>query len=119
MVIHGTAPLLVDVSRVNNAGDTVLDVCHLECGLLEVKDETGADNVIRRQVLHTGLLIQKNRLSGQLLDLSYLIQAIGHHETGDVADRTNHNQNCLSLLLGGPLANGYVALPVRFLGGPS
>ena len=47
LFIHEMAPLLVDVSRFNNSGDTVLDVCHLECGLIEVKDETGADNVRR------------------------------------------------------------------------
>ena len=119
LLIHGTAPLLVDVSRFNNTGDTVLIVCNIECGLIEVKDETGADNVRRRQVLPTGLCIQRNRLSGQLLDLSDFIQAIAHHETGDVAGRTNRKQNCRRLLRRGPLSNESVARPVMFLGDPS
>ena len=72
-------------------------MCHLECGLLEFKDNTGADNVRRRQVLPTDLRIQQNRLSGQLLDLSDFIQAIAHHETGDIVGRTNRNQNCRRL----------------------
>ena len=79
----------------------VLNVCHLECGLLEVKDETVADNVRSRQVLPTVLRIQLNRRSGQLLDLSNLIQAIGHHELGDVAGRTTRYQNGRRLWRGG------------------
>ena len=90
LVIHGTAPLLFNGGRVDNAGDTFLDVCHLECGLLEVKDETGPDHVRPGQVLPTILRIQRNRLSCQLLDLSDFIQSIVHHEPGDVAGRQVH-----------------------------
>ena len=45
LAIHGAAPFLFDVSGIDDAGDTILDVWHLECGLFEVKDEPGADNV--------------------------------------------------------------------------
>ena len=41
LVIHGAAPCLVNVGRFDDAGDTILDVCHLECSLFEVKDEPG------------------------------------------------------------------------------
>ena len=95
-------------------GDTVLDVCHLECGLLEVKNEPGADDVRPRQVLPTIIFLQRNRLSCQFLDLSDFIQSIGHHELGDIAGCTNRNQNCRHLLRSGQ----WVALPVNFLGGP-
>ena len=101
MVIHGTAPLLVNVDRVDSARDTVLDVCHLEYGLIEVKDETGTDNVRPRQVLPAVIRKQRNFISCQLLDLSDFIQSINHHELGDVAGRTNCNQNCCRLLRGG------------------
>ena len=45
MVIHGAAPYFVNVGGVDGAGDTMLDVCHLERGIFEVKDEPGVDNV--------------------------------------------------------------------------
>ena len=45
LVIHGAAPCFVNVGGVDGAGDTMLDVCRLERGLFEVKDEPGAENV--------------------------------------------------------------------------
>ena len=100
LVIHGAAPCLVNVGGVDDVGDTILDVCHLECGLFEVKDEPGAENVRPWQVLPTILCIQQNRRSCQLLHLGDFIQSIGHHELGDVGVRANCNQNCRRLLRG-------------------
>ena len=100
MVIHGAAPCLVNVGRVDEAVDTILDVCHLECGLFEVNYELGADDVRAWQVIPTILHIQRNRLSCQLLELGDFIQSIGHHELGDVEVCTNRNQNCRRLLRG-------------------
>ena len=76
------------------------DVCHLESGLFEVKDEPGADKVRPCHVLPTIPCIQHNRLSCQLLDLSDSIQSTHHHEIGDVVFRAYRNQNVHSLLLG-------------------
>ena len=45
LIIHGAAPCLVNVGGVDGVDDRMLDVCHLECVLFEVKDEPGADNV--------------------------------------------------------------------------
>ena len=77
----------------DDAGDTILDVCHLERGLFEVKDEPGADNVRPWRVLSTILCVQRNRLSCQFLDLGDFIQSIHHHELGDAGFRAYRNQN--------------------------
>ena len=76
------------------------DVCHLESGLFEVKDEPGADNVRPWRVIPTIPCVKRNRLSCQFLDLGDSIQSIHHHELGDIEFSAYHNQNVRSLSLG-------------------
>ena len=45
--------LIPILGRVDDTGDTIIDACDLECGLFEVKDESGAENVKPWQVLPT------------------------------------------------------------------
>ena len=92
--------MFVNVGKVDGAVDTMFDVCHLELGLFEVKDEPGADNVRPWRVLTTILCVQQNRLSFQFLDLGDFIQSTHHHELGDVGFCAYHNQNVRSLSLG-------------------
>ena len=92
----------------------MFDVCHLESGLFEVKDEPGADNVRPWLVLPNIPCVQRNRLSCQFLDLGDSIQSIHHHELGDDGFSAYRNQNCRRLLRG----RLYPAWPVSFPGDP-
>ena len=75
------------------------DVCHLESGPFEVKDEPGADKVRPMHGLPTILWVQRNRSSCQFLDLGDFIQSIHYHELGDVLFGAYCNQNVRSLSL--------------------